>query len=59
VRKPFRERKVAERPGSDAKTIKIMRSINCKLHLPFASNGLRYHKELIGWMRAQPGAIQA
>ncbi|KAL2226784.1 UNVERIFIED_CONTAM: hypothetical protein Sindi_2037100, partial [Sesamum indicum] len=53
-------REVAERPGSDAKTIKIMKSINCKLHLPFASNGLRYHEELtVERVRAWPVAIQA
>ncbi|KAK4399054.1 hypothetical protein Sango_1380900 [Sesamum angolense] len=44
----------------DVKTIKIMRLVNCELHLPFVSNGLRHLRELtFERVRARPVAMQA
>ncbi|KAL0363313.1 UNVERIFIED_CONTAM: FBD-associated F-box protein [Sesamum calycinum] len=44
----------------DVKTIKVMRLVNCELHLPFVSNGLRHLRELtFERVRARPVAMQA
>ncbi|KAL0398666.1 UNVERIFIED_CONTAM: FBD-associated F-box protein [Sesamum radiatum] len=44
----------------DVKTIKIMRLVNCELHLPYVSKGLRHLRELtFERVRARPVAMQA